>query len=153
MRRRVALVVLAALVLPVGAFGQNAPSPAAAASARPRPAPLPKDSLERARRYATWLLTSRTDSMFANLDSATRAQFGSSSVLDDAAAEVAIRFGYELRVVEERWVTRLGKRQYWRTSKYSSFDEPVILRLVILSTGQLAGLGINPLSQAPPVDP
>jgi hypothetical protein len=116
-------------------------------------AKLPPDSLERARRYAAWLFTARTDSLWANVDSIARIQFGSASVMDDIAADIAIRAGSEERLIEERWVNRLGKRQYWRTGKYSGADEPVILRLVILPSGKLAGMGVNPVSQAPPIDP
>jgi hypothetical protein len=91
--------------------------------------------------------------MFASLDSVSRAQYESPSVLDQIAADLAIRAGTEERVIGERWVNRLGKRQYWRTSKFSASDEPVILRLVILASGELGGVGMNPVSQAPPVDP
>jgi hypothetical protein len=133
---------------------------AAAQSTQPAPpqphavlAQLPSDSLERARRYATWLFTARSDSLFANLDSVVKTQFGSADTFDQIAADLAIRAGSEDRLISERWVNRLGKRQYWRTSKYSAAEEPVILRLVILPTGKIAGLGMNPLSQAPPIDP
>jgi hypothetical protein len=153
MRRHVALAAVAALAFPVSAFAQNSAAPAAPATARPKLAQLLPDSLERARRYATWLLTSRSDSLFASLDSAGRAQFGSMSTFDEITADLAARAGAEDRVIQERWVTRLGKRQYWRTSKYSASEEPIIVRLVMLPTGQLAGIGVNPLSQAPPIDP
>jgi hypothetical protein len=154
MRPRLAVLIgLAALAAPVGASSAQAPAPPAAPAARPPLARLPSDSLERARRYATWLLTSRSDSLYASLDSVSRQQFGSATVFDDIAADIAVRAGTEERVLSERWVNRLGKRQYWRTSKYSTMDEPLILRLVILSTGELAGLGTSPQSQAPPTDP
>ena len=32
-------------------------------------------------------------------------------------------------------------------------DEPIVLRLVIMPDGKLGGMGINPLSQVPPIDP
>jgi len=156
MRRQLALLVaLAALAAPVSvSTAQSATSPAAAApAAHARLAQLSPDSLERARRYATWLLTARSDSLYASLDSTSRRQFGSVSVFDEIAADLAIRAGAEEHVIEERWVNRLGKRQYWRTSKYSGADEPMIVRLVILPTGELAGVGLNPRSQAPPTDP
>jgi hypothetical protein len=153
MRPQIALLIgLAALAAPAGASAQ-APAPRAAPAARPPLARLPSDSLERARRYATWLLTSRSDSLYASLDSVSRQQFGSASVFDDIAAGIAIQAGAEERLIGERWVNRLGKRQYWRTSKYSAMDELMILRLVILSTGELAGVGTSPQSQAPPTDP
>jgi len=139
------LRILAGLILPALAASATL---AAAQSGASTPAPrttlaqLPPDSLERARRYATWLFAARKDSLFANVDSSVKAQMGSADVFDAMAADVAIQAGAEDRVVEERWVNRLGKRQYW-----------LILRLVILPNGKLAGLGFTPLSQAPPIDP
>lgn len=154
-RQLVLLVAVAALAAPVRASSGQSAAPAAAGAPAPhvKLAQLSTDSLERARRYATWLLTSRSDSLYASLDSTSRRQFGSASVFDEIAADLAIRAGAEERVMEERWVNRLGKRQYWRTSKYSAADEPMMLRLVILPTGELAGVGLNPQSQAPPTDP
>jgi hypothetical protein len=149
-----ALAALAALAVPASAHAQTASSPtASAAEARRELAQLPADSLERARKYATWFLTARTDSMFAHFDSVSRQQYGSPSVLDEVAADLAIRAGSEERVLEERWVDRLGKRQYWRTSRFTGSDEPVMIPLALLPTGALAGIGINRQSEAPPVDP
>jgi hypothetical protein len=91
--------------------------------------------------------------VFAHLDSVSRQQYGSPSVLDEIAADLAISAGSEERLLEERWVNRLGKRQYWRTSKFSASDEPFMVRLAMLPTGELAGLGFNRQSNAPPVDP
>ena len=91
--------------------------------------------------------------MFAPFDSVSRQQYGSPSVLDEMTADLAARAGTEERVLEEPWVTRLGKRPYWRASKFSESDEPVMVRLVMLPTGELADIGFNPQSQAPPVDP
>jgi hypothetical protein len=154
MRRQLALLLaLASLAAPSVSAAQSAAPSIASAASHTRLAQLPPDSLERARRYAAWLLTSRSDSLYASLDSVGRRQFGSVSVFDEIAADLAIRAGAEERVVEERWVNRLGKRQYWRTSKYSAADEPMMLRLVMLPTGELAGVGVNPQSQAPPTDP
>jgi hypothetical protein len=129
----------------------GAPAPS---TARPALAQLLPDSLERARRYAIWLFTARKDSLFASLDSAVAIQFGGSEdAMDEMTAELAIRVGSEERVLEERWVNRLGKRQYWRTSKYTNASEPFMLRVVMLPNGKIAGIGFNPLSQAPPTDP
>jgi hypothetical protein len=41
----------------------------------------------------------------------------------------------------------------WRTSKFDHSDEPVMLRIVVLASGQFAGLGLNPANAAPPIDP
>ena len=71
MRRPAAApAALAALALSASVHAQTAPSPTASASAaRPTMARLPADSMDRARKYATWLLTATTDSMFAAFDS------------------------------------------------------------------------------------
>lgn len=154
MPTRPAVLTTIALASLVATAVSSAQSPVAA-PAQPHVAlaQLPPDSLERARRYVTWLFTARSDSLWANVDSIARIQFGSASVMDEVAADLAIRAGSEERLIEERWVNRLGKRQYWRTAKFSAADEPVLLRLVILPTGKLAGVGINPVSLAPPTDP
>lgn len=147
----VTVLALVSLSLPAVANAQN---PGAAPTVAHRTlAQLPVDSLERARKYATWLLTARSDSLFASLDSTSRRQFESVSVFDDIAAQLAVMAGTEERVIQERWVNRLGKRQYWRTSKFTTSDEPVITRFVMLSTGELAGIGMNRASNAPPTDP
>jgi hypothetical protein len=147
----VTVLALASLSVPGVVHAQNTGAPPAVAHRTL--AQLPPDSLQRARKYATWLLTARSDSLFRSLDSISRGQFESVSVMDDIAAQLAVTSGSEERLIEERWVNRLGKRQYWRTSKYTNSDEPVILRLVMLPTGELAGIGMNPVSHAPPTDP
>ena len=147
--RPVAVFAMALLIVPCALRAQAA----APATTRPKPAQLPADSLERGRRYAMWVMTARSDSLIANMDSVFRGQMGTASQIEGAAADIAGRVGTEERVIEERWVTRLGKRQYWRTSKFSHSEEPVMLRLVMLATGQFAGLGLNPASSAPPIDP
>ena len=144
-------LMLAALASPCLAAAQATPSAASATHAKP--AQLPADSLERARKYIAWLLESRSDSLFAHLDSLSRKQLGSPASIDKMSLDVAARAGTEERVLEERWVTRNGARQFWHTGKFTSMDEPVMLRLVILSTGEIAGFGFNPARNAPPIDP
>ena len=61
--------------------------------------------------------------------------------------------GSETQLVEERWVRRNGKRQYWRKGVYSNASEPILLRLVILPDGALGGIGLSPASQPPPIEP
>jgi len=115
---------------------------------------LPADSLERARRYSNWVFIARKDSLFASLDSTVMAQLGGSAdIFDELTADIAIRAGVEDHVIEERWVNRLGRRQYWRTSKFTIASEPFMLRIVMLPNGRIAGIGFNALSAAPPTDP
>jgi hypothetical protein len=147
--RPVAVLAIALLIMPCVLRAQAASPPAA----RPKPAQLPADSLERARRFAVWVMTARSDSLIANMDSVVRGQMGTATQIEGTAADIAARMGTEERVIAERWVTRLGKRQYWRTSKFDHSDEPVMLRIVMLASGQFAGLGLNPASAAPPIDP
>lgn len=72
----------------------------------------------------------------------------------DFLAQASARAGTEASLVEERWVRRNGDRQYWRISRFTDFtDEPVVLRIIILPTGEWGGMGFNPLSRVPPVDP
>jgi hypothetical protein len=122
-------------------------------AARPRPAQLPTDSLERARRYTLWLYTNQSDSLFAALDSASRADAGSARGVENWVAGLATFAGSEDSLVSERWVTRNGRRQYWRTAKFSGYPEPVQVRWVLTAKGEIGGLGMNPASSAPPIDP
>ena len=78
---------------------------------------------------------------------------GSPSAITDQFAQIAAQIGNEVQVVEERWVRRNGNRQYWRVARFSDFaDEPVVLRIVISPSGEMTGVGFNPLSQVPPID-
>jgi hypothetical protein len=126
-----------------------APSPVPAAA----PQRLPADSVEIARKYANWFLTYQADSLFAHLPPDARQQAGSAAEMNDQMLQFAAHAGTETELVEERWVRRNGKRQYWRKGVYSVAPEPVLLRLVILPDGSLGGIGFSPASQPPPIDP
>ena len=67
--------------------------------------------------------------------------------------QVALQVGTEVEVLEERYVTRNGKPQFWHTGRFSELAEPIQIRWVIEPDGQISGAGINPASQAPQVDP
>lgn len=149
------LAVAALSAFPAAVTAQNPPaaSGAAPAPAAARP-PLPADSLAIARRFAGWFISNQADSLFAALPADGRREMGSSAAIADQLAQIAARAGSELSVVEERWVRRNGLRQYWRISRYSDFtDEPVVVRFVIMPDGSLGGIGVNPLSAVPPIDP
>ena len=148
--RRTHLVLLAgALALPPSASAQAAPS----AATRPRPAQLLPDSLERARKFTAWLYTNQTDSLFAYMDSASQHDLKVPKAYEETVAELAMLAGVEEQLIGERWVTRNGKRQYWRTAKFSGIGEPFLVRWVIVAPGIIGGLGLGPASQAPPIDP
>jgi hypothetical protein len=151
MRFRLITAALALSAAPAAAQTAVAASPA------PRPAPrtpLPSDSVAIARKYATWFATAQADSIFNHLPAEAKAQIGSASALMEQFGQVTSHIGNEAQLVEERWVRRNGRRQYWRIARYTDFaDEPFVLRIVIMPDGGLGGLGMNPLSQVPAVDP
>lgn len=123
------------------------PPPAAAGTPLTR---LPNDSVAIARRFVTWLWSTQVDSLIAHSPrdtTQTREQFS------NQIAQIVSQIGVEQEVLEERWVRRNGRRQYWRTSRFSDFtQEPLVLRLVILPDGRMAGMGLNPQSQNPAVE-
>jgi hypothetical protein len=146
-----AVVVLSGLALPLAA---QQPTPAAtpAAATPVVRQKLPDDSLAIARKYAGWVWGSQIDSIFAHSRLETRTQ-DARSQFTDMMAQVAARAGTEAVLVEEKWVRRNGNRQYWRTVRMTDFaDEPIVLRIVMLPSGEWGGMGMGPLSQVPPVD-
>jgi hypothetical protein len=148
---RFVFLLAAGVSLPFVARGQS--TPPVAPAARPALAQLPSDSLERARRFTTWLYTNQTDSLFANMDSAGQQDMKGPKGWEETVAQLAMRAGTEEQLISERWVTRLGKRQYWRTAKFSGMAEPFLVRWVIVAPGRIGGLGLGPASSAPPIDP
>jgi hypothetical protein len=137
------------------AIGIAAPLSAQAAPARvPPPPKLDYDSLAFGRQLTQWLLYAEVDSLWAHSDTSLQSAFGGNKeVWTDQIAQFAIQFGQETALVEERWVQRLGKRQYWRTMKLTESGEPIALRWVLLPGKKTSGYGINPVSALPPVDP
>jgi hypothetical protein len=152
MRLRQSALVIALAAAPFATASAQA-AQSGAPAARPRPAQLPADSLERARKYTLWLYTNQSDSLFTALDSASRADAGSAKGVENWVAGLATFAGSEESLVSERWVTRNGRRQYWRTAKFTGYPEPVQVRWVFTSKGEIGGLGMNPASSAPPIDP
>jgi hypothetical protein len=113
---------------------------------------LPADSMELARKYTMWFYTGMADSLLAHMDSASRANM-TKEQFEQAMLQVAARAGNEVSVIEEKFITRNGARQYWRAARMDILEEPFLLRWVITARGKIAGMGIGPLSEAPPVDP
>ena len=144
-----ALALIAAL--PLAASAQA--NPATPAAPRPKPAQLAPDSLERARQYTAWLYGNQTDSLFAHMDSAGRADTRSPQALEQVVARLASRAGTEEALISERWVVRNGQRQYWRTARFSLVPEPFLVRLVLVAPSTFSGVGLGLASQAPPIDP
>lgn len=144
-RRIFPLILLAA---PALAAAQNT-DPAA----RPKPAQLPADSMQIGQKYTKWFYENQIDSLVAHMDSAGRAQPQARSQVQQSILQLASRAGEETTVIEEKFITRNGGRQYWRTAKFSNFGEPIVIRWAINAKGELIGFGMNPLSQVPAIDP
>lgn len=138
---RVVPVILAA-VLAVGA--------AAPVAARQTPAARP-DSLALARKYSTWFNGGQYDSLFAHTAEGAKQNL-TAEWWRERGDEMALRLGTEVEVIEERFRMRNGRPQYWRTARYSDFAQPFLLRFVLDGEGKIDGLGMGPLSQAPPTD-
>ena len=144
LKQAVIAVALAAFAAPL-----VAQTPAAA----PIRQKLPDDSLAIARKYAGWVWASQIDSILAHARPEARTEQARSQFMD-VMAQVGARAGSEASLVQETWVRRNGNRQYWRTVRMTDFtDEPIVLRIVMLPTGEWGGMGLGPLSQVPPVDP
>ena len=87
------------------------------------------------------------------MDSASRADPHTPRMVEQSVAQLAMNAGSEQQLIEERWVTRNGLRQYWRKAKFSNLEEPFLVRWVIVAPHTIGGLGLGLASQAPPVDP
>lgn len=114
--------------------------------------PARPDSLALARRFTAWFCTGQVDSLLAHYPAETR-DSSARSRLQQNFDQLAVRAGTETAVVEEKFVMRNGRPQYWRTARFSDFAEPILIRWVINGNGEIVGMGLGPLSQAPPIDP
>lgn len=117
------------------------------------PAPQKPDSLALARQYTVWFYTGQVDSLIAHHPAGAQRDTTLRQALMARMEQVAVRAGTEMSVIEEKFVKRNGATQYWRTAKFSDMGEPFLLRWVMLPDGKIGGLGLGPLSQAPPIDP
>jgi hypothetical protein len=122
-------------------------------AAKVKSLPLPADSFDLARKYTRWFYERQIDSLVAHHVEALRQQPGLAARISSSIDELATHAGKELWVSDERFVTRNGQRQYWRTATFSDFPEPLIFRWVITSSGEISGVGMGPQSQAPAIDP
>ena len=135
------------------------PTPVSPPTAAPVPAPatppaaLDYDSVAFARQLTQWFYAGQADSLFAHGDSMMQVNFPKAKWAE-ATMQWIGHIGEESRLIEERWVKRNGRRQYWRIISATEFtDQPVMLRFVLEPGRKIAGVGMNPASQAPPVDP
>jgi len=111
------------------------------------------DSLALARQYTAWFYTGQVDSLIAHHAADARSDTTLRRRLVQQSEQVALRAGDETAVIEEKFVKRNGRTQYWRTARFSTFPEPFLVRWVMNPDGTIGGLGLGPLSQAPPIDP
>lgn len=145
-------VVLSAALLVAPAL-LMAQSPDAAA---PAPAPTVHrrvgNEIELGQKFVAFLYTGQFDSLFAHMSEELHTEMVSP---DDMAAQwdqFSARIGEETKLLGEMVVMRNGSPQYWRTAEFSMAPEPIMIRWVIVD-GEIQGIGINPASQAPPIDP
>src|SRR5437868_6603218 len=118
------------------------------------PPKLDYDSLAFGRQLTEWFYYAQVDSLWAHTHPMMQQQMGSKDKWSEMVAQFTGRAGMETDVVEERWVKRNGKRQYWHIFHASEFtEEPLMLRWVLEPGKLVGGLGLNPASQAPAVDP
>jgi hypothetical protein len=116
-------------------------------------APQRPDTLALARQYTVWFYTGQVDSLMAHHPASAQRDTTVRRQLTARMEQVAVRAGTETAVIEEKFVKRNGATQYWRTAKFTDMSEPFLLRWVINPDGTIGGLGLGPLSQAPPIDP
>lgn len=136
-----------------GAAQSSSASPATARPAALPPAALPADSFDLARKYTKWFYEEQVDSLVAHHPAEARENPALGTRLLNSYKGLAEHAGKELWVTDERFITRNGQRQYWRTATFSGFSEPVLVRWVMNSKGEITGLGLGPKSDAPPIDP
>lgn len=135
------ILVIAAVVLTTLSTSAGAQSTAA-----------PQDSLAIARRFAEWFFSSQKDSLWAHSSDELKGQMKSPDEWTTALEQLTARADAEEKVLEEKFIKRNGRTQYWRTSKYSIADEPVMLRFALDSNLTIIGIGMNPQRQVPRID-
>ncbi len=135
---------LAALLLAPAALNAQAASPAAA--------PTDAQLIAKGRQLTDWWYAGQADSIYAIMTPDARAKMDKGEFLQQRDMILA-RIGSEVIVVEDKMTLRKGNRQYWRESKVETMDEPVVMRWVFDTEGNVIGLGINPKSAAPAPDP
>jgi hypothetical protein len=113
---------------------------------------MPADSLERVRAAARFFYAGESDSLIVRMTPATLAAIGGKAGLMEGIANVGLRAGDEVSVVEERWNLRNGQRQYWRTSRMSTFPGDFLLRFNLDAAGNITGIGMGPAANAPPIE-
>jgi hypothetical protein len=112
----------------------------------------PRDSLALARKFTRWFYAAQWDSLLAHQPVEIRGDTTLRPQLAQRLEQLRARGSQEVEVLEEKWVTRNGFPQYWRVARFSNLPEPLLVRWIINGRGELVGMAISALSQAPPVD-
>lgn len=150
------MAILAALppTLPAQTEGAAATTQATAATPAPAKVVHPKvgNEIELGRQFTMWLYFGQFDSLYARLDADSRTELGSAAKMAEEFDSFVAQVGEETSLIEEKVVMRNGNPQYWRTANFSLASEPIMIRWVIVN-GEIRGIGANPASQAPPIDP
>lgn len=158
---RAAILTAALIAAPLTLAAQTPAPPASAttattatAASAPAPAVHPRvgNETELGRKYTEWFYTAQFDSLWTHMSDDTKKGLGQVSELGKMLDQVFVHAGEETKVIEERVVMRNGNPQYWRTASFSMMAEPLMIRWVIVN-GEIWGVGMNPASQAPPIDP
>lgn len=161
MLARHALIAAALVATPVAARAQTPAPPAGAtattsatAAAQPAPVVHPKvgNEIELGRLFTGWLYTGKFDSLFTRMSLDAQVQMGTADKMAEEFDQFTAQVGEETSVVEEKVVMRKGNPQYWRTANFSMAPEPIMIRWVIVN-GEIWGIGINPASRPPEIDP
>jgi len=125
---------------------------ALSASAISAQSPPAVDSLALSRKWTEWLFEGKIDSLVAAHPAADRTAKTRES-LTETYNTLTTRGGTELTLVEEKFIKRNGNTQYWRAGRYSAFlREPLVLRWAVNKQWEIIGIGLGPLSSAPPAD-
>ncbi|MEN8143540.1 MAG: hypothetical protein ABFS14_01195 [Gemmatimonadota bacterium] len=147
---------LSLLVTGGNLWAQEAAAEAEAAveteAALPAAPHLPADSMEIGAKYSQWFSDGEADSLWAHFTP----DFQERRSVDDIRGimdQVLAMAGIEAEVIEQKYIMRGGMPQFWHTAIFTEFDEALLLRWVITPDGKIGGLGLNPLSAAPEVDP
>lgn len=112
----------------------------------------PSDSLALARQFTTWLYEGEADSLVAHSTEKAKEGFSTVDQWKQYQSTLLTQAGHEIEVVEETWKLRNGDCQYWRVAAFSEMDGLILLRWVLDEEGRIAGVGLGPEMQAPPVD-
>ena len=130
----------------------SATAAAAAAPAAPVVHPKVGNEIELGRKFTAWLYVGQFDSLFTHMSQESKEQMKSPDEMAGEFDQFTAQVGEETGLVEEKVVMRKGNPQYWRTANFSMAPEPIMIRWVIVN-GEIWGIGLNPASQAPPIDP